>query len=180
MTFGGIILGHAHGGRKFPSSIHSHIGSWILVPIFAQLGLGIYLKLHIHERTIRPYAVRAHGILGRVWPILGWVQGLFGVITLRGFCGEVGAGQCAAHYIMVGPRIMTSFGRSSSKSLGKRIHCLWYHYGALTRFRRQLGPPQRPQSGVVGFMGDHALGAHITDVQCAPAKRVTGYSQYVH
>ncbi|KAG1771496.1 hypothetical protein EDD22DRAFT_863362 [Suillus occidentalis] len=100
LTFGGIILGHAHGGRKFPSSIHSHIGSWILVPIFAQLGLGIYLKLHIHERTIRPYAVRAHGILGRLWPILGWTQGLFGVITLRGFCGEVGAGQCAAHYIM--------------------------------------------------------------------------------
>ncbi|KAG1801733.1 uncharacterized protein BJ212DRAFT_1487625 [Suillus subaureus] len=100
LTFGGIILGHAHGGRQFPSSIHSHIGSWILVPILAQLCLGIYLKLHIHERTLRPYAVRAHGILGRIWPILGWVQGLFGVITLRGFCGEVGAGQCAAHYIM--------------------------------------------------------------------------------
>ncbi|KAG1874411.1 hypothetical protein F4604DRAFT_1764626 [Suillus subluteus] len=100
LTFGGIILGHAHGGRQFPSSIHSHIGSWILVPIFAQLGLGIYLKLHIHERTLRPYAVRAHGILGRIWPILGWAQGLFGVITLRGFCGEVGAGQCAAHYLM--------------------------------------------------------------------------------
>ncbi|KAG1738963.1 hypothetical protein EDB19DRAFT_1712146 [Suillus lakei] len=100
LTFGGIILGHAHDGRQFPSSIHSHIGSWIFVPILAQLGLGIYLKLHIHERTLRPYAVRLHGILGRVWPILGWVQGLFGVITLRGFCGEVGAGQCAAHYIM--------------------------------------------------------------------------------
>ncbi|KAG2033832.1 hypothetical protein BDR03DRAFT_993933 [Suillus americanus] len=100
LTFGGIILGHAHGGRQFPSSVHSQIGSWILVPILAQLGLGIYLKLHIHERTLRPYAVRAHGLLGRIWPILGWVQGLFGVITLRGFCGEAGAGQCAAHYIM--------------------------------------------------------------------------------
>ncbi|KAG2143785.1 uncharacterized protein EDB93DRAFT_1088011 [Suillus bovinus] len=100
LTFGGIILGHAHGGRRFPSSAHSHIGSWILVPIFAQLGLGIYLKLHIHERTLRPYAVRAHGILGRIWPILGWVQGLFGVITLGGFSGESGAGQWPAHYIM--------------------------------------------------------------------------------
>lgn len=100
LTFGGIFLGHAHGGRQFPSSVHSHLGSWFLVPILAQLGLGIYLKLHIHERTLRPYAVHAHGILGRIWPILGWVQGLFGVITLRGFCGEVGAGQCAAHYIM--------------------------------------------------------------------------------
>ncbi|OAX33224.1 hypothetical protein K503DRAFT_749005 [Rhizopogon vinicolor AM-OR11-026] len=100
LTFGGIFLGHTHGGRQFPSSIHSHLGSWILVPMLAQLCLGVYLKLHVHERTLRPYAVRAHGILGRIWPILGWVQGLFGVITLRGLCGEVGAGQCAAHYIM--------------------------------------------------------------------------------
>ncbi|KAJ8587578.1 hypothetical protein M405DRAFT_741616 [Rhizopogon salebrosus TDB-379] len=100
LTFGGIYLGHAHVGRQFPSSVHSDIGSWILMPILAQLALGIYLKLHVHERTLRPYAVRAHGILGRIWPILGWIQGLFGVITLRGFCGEVGAGQCAAHYIM--------------------------------------------------------------------------------
>ncbi|KAH7890976.1 hypothetical protein F5I97DRAFT_1976452 [Phlebopus sp. FC_14] len=100
LTFGGILLGHAHGGRQFPHSYHGSIGSWILVPILGQLLLGVYLKLHIHEQSIRPYAVRAHGILGRIWPILGWVQGLFGVIVLRGFCGEVGAGQCAAHYIM--------------------------------------------------------------------------------
>ncbi|KAF8141426.1 hypothetical protein EV363DRAFT_1578682 [Boletus edulis] len=100
LTFGGIILGHAHGGRQFPHSFHGSFGSWILLPIFTQLSLGIYLKLHIHERTLRPYAVRAHGILGRIWPILGWVQGLFGVIVLMGLCGEEGAGQCAAHYIM--------------------------------------------------------------------------------
>ncbi|KIJ65455.1 hypothetical protein HYDPIDRAFT_110527 [Hydnomerulius pinastri MD-312] len=100
LTFGGILLGHAHTGRQFPRSFHGSIGSWILLPILGQLALGVYLKLHIHERSLRPYAVRAHGILGRVWPILGWVQGLFGVIVLRGLCGEVGAGQCAAHYIM--------------------------------------------------------------------------------
>ncbi|KAF8549382.1 hypothetical protein OG21DRAFT_1515265, partial [Imleria badia] len=100
LTFAGIILGHAHGGRQFPHSLHGSLGSWLLVPIFAQLTLGIYLKLHIHERSLRPYAVRVHGILGRAWPILGWVQGLFGVIVLKGLCGEVGAGQCAAHYIM--------------------------------------------------------------------------------
>ncbi|KAI9570866.1 hypothetical protein HD554DRAFT_278206 [Boletus coccyginus] len=100
LTFAGVILGHAHGGRKFLHSFHGSLGSWILLPILTQLVLGIYLKLHIHERTLRPYAVRAHGVLGRVWPILGWVQGLFGVIVLGGFCGEVGAGQCAAHYIM--------------------------------------------------------------------------------
>ncbi|KAF9224160.1 hypothetical protein BS17DRAFT_780583 [Gyrodon lividus] len=100
LTFGGIFLGHAHKGRQFPHSFHGSIGSWILLPILAQLFLGVYLKLHIHERTLRPYAVRAHGIIGRLWPILGWVQGLFGVIVLRGFCGKGGAGQCAAHYIM--------------------------------------------------------------------------------
>ena len=120
LTFAGIVLGHAHGGRQFPHSFHGSLGSWLLVPILAQLVLGIYLKLHIHERTLRPYAVRAHGILGRVWPILGWVQGLFGVIVLRGFCGEVGAGQCAAHYIMVKktwkvavPRTRSSFFREA-------------------------------------------------------------------
>ncbi|KAH0836825.1 hypothetical protein J3R83DRAFT_8596 [Lanmaoa asiatica] len=100
LTFAGIILGHTHGGRQFPHSFHGSLGSWLLLPILAQLSLGIYLKLHFHEKTLRPFAVRAHGILGRIWPILGWVQGLFGVIVLRGFCGEVGAGQCAAHYIM--------------------------------------------------------------------------------
>ncbi|KAI6013574.1 hypothetical protein EDC04DRAFT_2757905 [Pisolithus marmoratus] len=100
LTFGGIFLGHAHGGRQFRHSTHGSIGSWIVVPILAQLVLGIYLKLHIHQETLRPYAVRAHGILGRLWPIIGWVQSLFGVIVLRDLCGPNGAGQCAAHYIM--------------------------------------------------------------------------------
>lgn len=100
LTLGGIFLGHAHGGRQFRHSVHGSIGSWIVVPIFTQLILGIYLKLHIHQETLRPYAVRAHGILGRLWPILGWVQSLFGVIVLRDLCGPNGAGQCAAHYIM--------------------------------------------------------------------------------
>lgn len=100
LSLGGIFLGHAHGGRQFRHSMHGSIGSWIVVPIFTQLILGIYLKLHIHQETLRPYAVRAHGILGRLWPILGWVQSLFGVIVLRDLCGPNGAGQCAAHYIM--------------------------------------------------------------------------------
>ncbi|KAF9231270.1 hypothetical protein BU15DRAFT_56375 [Melanogaster broomeanus] len=100
LTIGSIILGHAHGGRQFPRSFHGSLGSWFLLPMLSQLFLGVYLKLHIHEKTLRPYAVIVHGILGRVWPILGWVQGLFGVIVLKGFCGEGAAGQCAAHYIM--------------------------------------------------------------------------------
>ncbi|KAG2364649.1 hypothetical protein BDR07DRAFT_1607986 [Suillus spraguei] len=98
----GMVLGLARSKWHVPvqSLAFALTFGGIILAMRMALGLGIYLKLHIHERTLRPYAVRAHGILGRVWPILGWVQGLFGVITLRGFCGEVGAGQCAAHYIM--------------------------------------------------------------------------------
>ena len=66
----------------------------------AQLSLGIYLKLHIHERTLRPWAVRAHGVLGKAYPIIGWVQMLFGAIAFRGYCRGGNLGQCLAHYIM--------------------------------------------------------------------------------
>jgi hypothetical protein len=101
----------------FLSSLHGSFASFMLAPIFGQLGLGIYLKLHIHEKTIRPYAVKAHGILGRIYPILGWMQMLFGALAFRGYCrgGALGVysqypclllflkylkGQCLAHYIM--------------------------------------------------------------------------------
>jgi hypothetical protein len=67
----------------------------------AQLVLGVYLKLHIHERTLRPYAVLAHGVLGKSYPIWGWVQMLFGAIVLGGYCEGGHINQCLAHYIMV-------------------------------------------------------------------------------
>lgn len=34
-----------------------------MTPLAAQTALGVYLKLHIHERTLRPWAVLAHGIM---------------------------------------------------------------------------------------------------------------------
>lgn len=86
LTFGGYILGHSHKGREFPSSAHGKFSNILVIPILAQLSIGIYLKLHIHEKSIRPYFVVAHGILGRSYPILGWVQILFGGIILRGYC----------------------------------------------------------------------------------------------
>lgn len=136
LTFAGIILGHAHGGRQFTHSFHGSFASWLLLPILAQLSLGVYLKLHIHEETVRPYAVRAHGILGRIWPILGWVQGLFGVVVLRGFCGEVGAGQCAAHYIMVRRRLgLRSQVYAAHSALGECIYWLRDNYGHFARCR---------------------------------------------
>lgn len=42
--------------------------------MLTQFSLGVYLKLHIHEKTLRPYIVPFHGVIGKVWPILGWCQ----------------------------------------------------------------------------------------------------------
>ncbi|KAF5362445.1 hypothetical protein D9756_002412 [Leucocoprinus leucothites] len=100
LTIGGYFLGHAHKGRQFLPSVHGSFGSFLFIPIIAQLVIGIYLKLHIHERTIRPYVVTAHGILGKLYPVLGWTQMLFGAITFRGYCRGGHLGQCLAHYIM--------------------------------------------------------------------------------
>ncbi|TFK39751.1 hypothetical protein BDQ12DRAFT_681155 [Crucibulum laeve] len=100
LTFGGYILGHSHKGRQFLPSIHGTFASILFIPIIAQLVLGIYLKLHIHEKSIRPYAVILHGIVGKLYPIIGWTQMLFGVLTFRGYCRGGHLGQCLAHYIM--------------------------------------------------------------------------------
>ncbi|KAF7798706.1 hypothetical protein EIP86_009930 [Pleurotus ostreatoroseus] len=99
-TLGGYILGHSHGGRAFLAGAHGVMANILFVPIFLQLALGIYLKLHIHEETIRPWAVRAHGVVGKAYPILGWIQMLFGAIAFRGYCRGGALGQCLAHYIM--------------------------------------------------------------------------------
>ncbi|KAH9958845.1 hypothetical protein BC827DRAFT_1217377 [Russula dissimulans] len=100
LTLGGFILGHAHGGREFLPSAHGIFANVLLMPIVAQLALGVYLKLHIHERTLRPWAVRAHGVVGKSYPVLGWTQMLFGMIAFRGYCRDGALGQCLAHYIM--------------------------------------------------------------------------------
>ncbi|KAJ7780282.1 hypothetical protein DFH07DRAFT_950326 [Mycena maculata] len=100
LTAGGYILGHAHKGRMFLASAHGAFASILFVPIVAQLVLGVYLKLHIHEQSIRPWAVRLHGVVGKAYPILAWTQMLFGAIAYRGYCRGDDLGQCLAHYIM--------------------------------------------------------------------------------
>ncbi|EKM50570.1 uncharacterized protein PHACADRAFT_213483 [Phanerochaete carnosa HHB-10118-sp] len=102
LTLGGYILGHSHGGRPFLAGIHGTFANILIVPIFLQLALGIYLKLHIHEETIRPWVVRLHGVVGKAYPVFGWVQMLFGAIAFRGYCRGDNLGQCLAHYIMGG------------------------------------------------------------------------------
>lgn len=100
LTIGGYILGHSHKGRAFPASVHGTMANILIVPILTQLILGIYLKLHINEKTLRPWAVLLHGIVGKSYPVLGWTQMLFGAITFRGYCRGGHLGQCLAHYIM--------------------------------------------------------------------------------
>ncbi|KDR80788.1 hypothetical protein GALMADRAFT_135897 [Galerina marginata CBS 339.88] len=100
LTVGGYILGHSHKGRAFLPTIHGTFAKFLFVPILAQFVIGVYLKLHIHEKSIRPYIVPIHGVIGKIYPILGWTQMLFGIITFRGYCRGGALGQCLAHYIM--------------------------------------------------------------------------------
>lgn len=71
--------------------------------LLIQIVFGIYLKLHlekgIHAR-IRRYAVMSHGVIGKIMPVVSWVQMLFGGITALGFCRADHTGQCLAHFIM--------------------------------------------------------------------------------
>ncbi|WVF72001.1 hypothetical protein IAT40_006812 [Kwoniella sp. CBS 6097] len=100
LVFVGMYFGHHHGGRQYPETVHglmAKIITWILV---TQAGLGIFLKLHIMEKNIRPWVVPFHSFLGKIFPVIGWTQMLFGVATALGFCRDGNLGQCAAHYIM--------------------------------------------------------------------------------
>ncbi|KAI0641976.1 hypothetical protein C8Q79DRAFT_265107 [Trametes meyenii] len=100
LTIAGYVLGHSHKGRAFLAGAHGKTANILFIPIALQLFLGIYLKLHIHEQTLRPWAVRLHGVVGKAYPIFGWVQMLFGAIAFRGYCRGGNLGQCLAHYIM--------------------------------------------------------------------------------
>ncbi|KAJ7089836.1 hypothetical protein B0H15DRAFT_839435 [Mycena belliarum] len=100
LTVGGYILGHSHKGRMFLPSAHGAFASVLYAPMAAMLFLGVYLKLHIHEQSIRPWAVRLHGIIGKSYPVFGWTQMLFGAIAYGGYCRGEELGQCLAHHIM--------------------------------------------------------------------------------
>ena len=110
LTFGGYILGHVHKGRPFLSSIHGPFASILFIPIISQLVLGIYLKLHIHEKSLRPYAVIIHGVIGKIYPLLGWTQMLLGILTFRGYCREDNLGKfCASMLYLRSPLFISNF-----------------------------------------------------------------------
>lgn len=93
-----------HGGREFlPSNVHAHFGDWVYFQMFAQIIVGVYLRLHldkgIHKR-VRPVIRIVHSINGKTFPVVAWTQMLFGGITALGFCQGDHLGQCLAHFIM--------------------------------------------------------------------------------
>ncbi|KAK5636052.1 hypothetical protein RRF57_011765 [Xylaria bambusicola] len=100
----GYALGHMHGGREFrDNNVHSKFASPISFMLFAQVLIGIYLKLHIERGVfgkIRRVVKFAHGIIGKALPVFAWTQMLFGGITALGFCQGEHVSQCAAHFIM--------------------------------------------------------------------------------
>ncbi|KAJ3167454.1 hypothetical protein HDU88_002376 [Geranomyces variabilis] len=100
LTAGGWILGHAHKGRQFPVTAHGLFAYFVAWLLAAQVVIGVYLKLHINEGTVfRRALVCIHGLVGRLWPIVSWVQMMLGVIAVLGFCqaSQEAKGQCLTH-----------------------------------------------------------------------------------
>jgi hypothetical protein len=101
LTYAGAQLAHHHGGRQFPHHAHGTYARYLFWTIYLQAGLGIYLKLHIMEGTkLRRIAVSIHGVIGRLFPVIGYAQMVLGAILGLGFCTGGHLGQCLAHFIM--------------------------------------------------------------------------------
>jgi len=99
----GYFLGHMHKGRQFGPNAHASFSNWLMLALIVQVGLGIYLRLHIERGflgRIRKVLVITHGVLGKAMPVVAWVQMLFGGIAALGFCRGDHMGQCLAHFIM--------------------------------------------------------------------------------
>ncbi|CAI7599509.1 unnamed protein product [Penicillium bialowiezense] len=97
------FLGHAHKGRQFDKNLHASFANWLMLMLVAQIVLGAYLKLHLEkagQARIRWIFVLAHGIVGKIMPVVSWAQMLFGGIAALGFCRDDHLGQCLAHFIM--------------------------------------------------------------------------------
>ncbi|GAA5983554.1 hypothetical protein JCM10908_000332 [Rhodotorula pacifica] len=101
LTLAGNFLGHHHAGRGFHMTAHAYFASYLWWYLMLQTGMGVFLKLHVLEGTaVRKGVVTAHGIVGKSFPVVGWVQMIFGGIAALGFCFGDHLGQCLAHFIM--------------------------------------------------------------------------------
>ncbi|OLL24575.1 Protein YTP1 [Neolecta irregularis DAH-3] len=149
----GYFLGHAHKGRQFQSNIHSNFAPWLLTIIFFQVSFGILLKGHYNTPTfgkILSFVVPVHSIMGKLIPVLSYVQIVFGGITALGFCRGGYTGQCAAHFIMgsgfigygIVMTLMMIFGQEWLKRQGKSMDfydsaviCIWGFVNTFTEHR---------------------------------------------
>ncbi|BFZ53953.1 hypothetical protein PYCC9005_000984 [Savitreella phatthalungensis] len=103
----GVLLGHTpRTGRQFQENIHAKFAPWLIIFLIAQVALGVYLKLHL-QRGLMKHVHRAlvplHGLMGKLFPVLSYIQMGFGGITALGFCRNATGdhlGQCLAHGIM--------------------------------------------------------------------------------
>ncbi|GAA6018593.1 hypothetical protein JCM8202_000573 [Rhodotorula sphaerocarpa] len=101
LTLAGNYLGHHHRGRSFHMTAHAHFATYLWLYLVLQTVLGVFLKLHVLEGSaLRRGAVTAHGFVGKTFPVVGWVQMIFGGIAALGFCFADHFGQCLAHFIM--------------------------------------------------------------------------------
>ncbi|EAS30495.3 uncharacterized protein CIMG_05974 [Coccidioides immitis RS] len=103
VAFLAYFLGHLHKGRQFSTNIHAAFASSLMLMLIIQLVLGAYLKLHLSKgihAKFRCYVVTLHGLMGKMMPLVSWIQMLFGGITALGFCHDDHLGQCLAHFIM--------------------------------------------------------------------------------
>ncbi|OCF45410.1 membrane protein [Kwoniella heveanensis CBS 569] len=123
------------------------------------------------EKSVRPWVVPFHSFLGKIFPVLGWTQMLFGVATALGFCRDGNLGQCAAHYIMgsafigyaaimvimlqVGHKWLERTGRSQ-EMLDSSVIMVW---GIINTFTEHHGGPwshkdmQHTMMGVLWWAG---------------------------
>lgn len=133
--------------------------------MITQFALGIYLKLHIHEKTIRPYVVPFHGVIGKIWPVLGWcqVRPLFLFYLVPSKCAErrTAFSQLDAFWCHNDARLL--YGRrnpSMSRSLyhGVGLHRLRDPPRSCDVCRRSLAKADRPQPGMVRQLGHFPLG----------------------
>ncbi|RHZ74065.1 hypothetical protein Glove_227g76 [Diversispora epigaea] len=183
-TFGSILatigyfLGHAHGGREFSENVHSSFATYVVLFLMSQIGLGVYLRLHLERgpnKWLRPISVKFHRVLGVCVPVIGYIQIVFGVITMNGWCrdGEGDhTGQCLAHFIMgssfiaygiisiIVMRLALEFLSRKKKSLDyfdSWIMCIWGCFNTFTEHR--IGTPwshkdyQHTVLGVVWWVG---------------------------
>ncbi|KAK4702745.1 hypothetical protein P7C70_g3476, partial [Phenoliferia sp. Uapishka_3] len=101
LTWTASWLAHHHRGRAFHSTAHSYFAAYVKWYLILQVACGVFLKLHVMEGSrVRRGVVTAHGVIGKSFPVFGWVQMIFGGIAALGFCFGEHFGQCLAHFLM--------------------------------------------------------------------------------